>query len=259
MDYLKINKAAWDKRTAIHIKSKMYDVAGFLAGDDHISLTDIELTGLGDVKGKSLLHLQCHFGQDTLSWARLGAKVTGVDLSSAAIEQATTMATQTGLDARFICSDVYSFNEAAQEQFDIVFTSFGTIGWLPDIQQWADVVARSLKPGGTFYIAEFHPFHDIFDGYSYFHKPEADVDEEGTYTENDTGETSTLMTWAHPLSDVVNALLAAGIQINQLNEYPHSPHNCFAGLVEREKGRFYLTHNGQDIPMVYSIKGSKVK
>ena len=258
MDYLKINKAAWDKRTAIHIKSKMYDVAGFLAGDDHISLTDIELTGLGDVKGKSLLHLQCHFGQDTLSWARLGAKVTGVDLSSAAIEQATTMATQTGLDARFIRSDVYSFNEAAQEKFDIVFTSFGTIGWLPDIQQWADVVARSLKTGGTFYIAEFHPFHDIFDGYSYFHKPEADVDEEGTYTENDTGETSTLMTWAHPLSDVVNALLAAGIQINQLNEYPYSPHNCFAGLVEREKGRFYLTHNGQDIPMVYSIKGSKV-
>lgn len=255
MDYLEINKTAWDKRTEIHVNSKMYDVAGFLEGRN--TLTDIELSGLGDVVGKSLLHLQCHFGQDTLSWARLGAKVTGVDLSSTSIEQAQTLTTQAKLDARFICSDVYSFNEAGQEQFDIVFTSFGAISWLPDIQLWADVVARSLKPGGVFYIAEFHPFHDIFDGYSYFYKAEADVDEEGTYTENDTGELSTLMTWSHPPSNVINALIKAGIQITQFSEYPYSPHNCFEGLVEREKGRFYLTHDGQDIPMVYSISGSK--
>ncbi len=257
MDYLKVNKAAWDKRTEIHVTSKMYDVAGFLAGNDHISLTDIELTGLGDVKDKSLLHLQCHFGQDTLSWARLGAKVTGVDFSSAAIEKAKSLAQQAALDARFICSDVYSFNGAAQEQYDIVFTSFGAVGWLPDIHKWADVVTRSLKPGGIFYIAEFHPFHDIFDGYCYFHKPEADVDEEGTYTENDSGEKSTLMTWAHPPSDVINALIQAGLQITRFNEYPYSPHNCFEGLVEREQGRFYLSHNGQDIPMVYSIRACK--
>lgn len=255
MDYLKINKESWNKRTEVHVTSEFYDVEGFLKGNT--SLQEIELTELGPVDGKSLLHLQCHFGLDTLSWARLGANVTGVDLSSTAIEKARSLAVETGQDAEFICSDLYSFGEAYNEQYDIVFTSYGALCWLPDINQWAEVVAKNLKPGGTFYMAEFHPVYDIFAGYSYFHKAEPDVDEEGTYTENDTGEETTNLTWAHPLGDVINALLKVGLQITQLNEYPYSPYNCFENMIEQEQGKFCLQHKGQNIPLVYSLKATK--
>ncbi|MBW8190180.1 class I SAM-dependent methyltransferase [Neiella marina] len=255
MDYLKINKESWNKRTEIHVASKFYDVDRFLQGNT--SLQDIELRELGPVAGKTLLHLQCHFGLDTLSWARLGAKVTGVDLSSTAIDKANLLAKQTALDARFICSDLYSFGENSTEQYDVVFTSYGALCWLPDLAHWANVVARSLKPGGTFYIAEFHPFHDVLSGYSYFHNLTPDIEEEGTYTENDPGDTQTVITWAHPLSEVICALIQAGIQIEQFNEYPYSPYNCFDGMTERETGKFYLKHLEQDIPLVYTITGTK--
>jgi SAM-dependent methyltransferase len=255
MDYLKINQAGWNKRTEVHVKSKFYDVEGFLNGKN--VLNSIELNDLGKVKGKSLLHLQCHFGLDTLSWARLGAKVTGVDLSSTAIAKAQELAEQTSLAAEFICADVYSFGDTCQQQYDIVFTSYGAICWLPDIERWAQTVANSLTPNGTFYMAEFHPFYDIFAGYSYFHNEQPDIEEEGTYTENDVGETTTLATWAHPLGSVVNALLKAGIEITELNEYPYSPYNCFEGMIEREPAKFYLTHKEQNIPLIYTIKGTK--
>jgi len=255
MDYIKINAQSWNKRTEVHVKSKFYDIPGFVEGKN--TLQDIERSDLGDVTGKSLLHLQCHFGLDTLSWARLGAQVTGVDLSSTAIEKAKELSLETGLDSHFICSDIYEFGSTSKEKYDIVFTSYGALCWLPDLDKWAETIAHSLKSGGTFYIAEFHPFYDIFSGYSYFHSPEPDVDEEGTYTENDSGETTTLITWAHPLSDVVNALIQAGIHITELNEYPYSPYNCFEGMTEREKGKYYVTHKDQDIPLVYTIKGIK--
>jgi SAM-dependent methyltransferase len=255
MDYIKTNKESWNKRTEVHVESKFYDVKGFLAGKNVLS--DIELNELGNVQGKSLLHLQCHFGLDTLSWARLGAQVTGVDLSNTAIEKANNIKQEVGLEADFICSDVHSFGETSQKTYDIVFTSYGALCWLPDLDKWAKTVSNSLNKGGTFYIAEFHPFHDILSGYSYFHQSEPDIEDEGTYTENDSGETSTLVTWAHPLSDVVNALINAGITITQFNEYPYSPHNCFENMIEREKGKFTITHEDQDIPLIYSIKGTK--
>ena len=255
MDYIKINKESWDKRTEIHVKSKFYDVDGFLNGNS--SLQDIEVSELGDVAGKSLLHLQCHFGLDTLSWARLGAQVTGVDLSSTAIEQAKELTIKSQLEANFICSDLYTFADNSNQEYDLVFTSYGAICWLPDLTKWAQLVASSLKPGGTFYIAEFHPFYDVLSGYPYFHREQADVEEEGTYTENDTGELTTIMTWAHPLSEVINVLIKAGLNITQMNEYPYSPCNCFEGMEEREPGKFYLEHQGQDVPLVYTIKAVK--
>lgn len=255
MNYKKINKESWNKRTEIHVNSKFYDTEGFLQGKN--VLKEIELDELGDVESKSLLHLQCHFGLDTLSWARLGAEVTGVDLSSTAIDKAQSLAKQADLNARFICSDLYDFGESSKEQYDIVFTSYGVLCWLPDLEKWAELVANKLKPGGTFYMAEFHPFYDLFSGYSYFYSPEPDVEEEGTYTENDHGDTTTLVTWAHPISDVINALLRAGLQITQLNEYPFSPHNCFDDMVEQEEDRFYLKYKEQNIPLVYSVKAIK--
>lgn len=254
--YFEMNRIGWDKRAKAHFESKFYDVEGFLAGGT--SLREIELAELGSVKGKRMLHLQCHFGLDTLSWSRQGAICTGVDISPVAIHKARELAEKTGIDAEFICSDVYGFNRGKAEPYEIVFASYGTICWLPDLDKWAETVASNLVVGGTFYLVEFHPIYDLLSGYSYFTPEAPDVEEEGTYTENGAGTMAKLATWAHPLSSVVNALINVGIKIERLNEFSFSPYNCFEGMVEREPGRFYLSHRGNDVPIVYSLSGRKV-
>jgi len=255
VEHIKINQESWDKRTKIHVSSDFYDVKGFVSGSS--SLTEIELSELGNVSEKKLLHLQCHFGLDTLSWAREGAIVTGVDLSPVAIEKANEIKNQVKLQANFICSDVYEFGKGVQPNFDIAFTSYGTICWLPHLDNWAKTIANSIKPNGIFYMADFHPIHDLVSGYSYFHSSTPNIEQEGTYTENCDGKKSTLITWAHPISEILNSLIKAGIKIDHLNEYPFSPYNCFDGLEEREKGRFYLAKSGNDVPLIYTIKGTK--
>ena len=213
---------------------------------------------VGDVKGKSLLHLQCHFGQDTLSWARLGANVTGVDLSSASIEKAQQLAQDICVNAQFISDDIYSFGESNQQQFDIVYTSYGVLCWLPDLDRWAKIVAKSLKVGGQFNIVEFHSFNDLLSGFSYFPTNTPDIEEEGTYTENCSGEKSTTVTWAHPLSEVVQALINAGLTIKEFREYPYSPYDCFGDL-EFVKGKGYqMLIKGQQVPILYSIKAQNL-
>lgn len=255
-DYFEMNRRGWDRRTTAHIASRFYDVDGFIAGKT--SLREIELAELTNVAGKRLLHLQCHFGLDTLSWARQGAICTGVDISPVAIESARELAGRCRLEAQFVCSDVYSYTRSRPEPFDIVFASYGAVCWLPDLGRWADIVASNLKAGGTFYIVEFHPIYDLLAGYSYFTRDEPDVQHEATYTENGAEVVAELATWAHPLSSVINALVGVGIQIERLNEFPFSPYNCFPAMVEREPGRFHLSHRGNDIPLVYSITGRKV-
>jgi 2-polyprenyl-3-methyl-5-hydroxy-6-metoxy-1,4-benzoquinol methylase len=157
---LKTNLAKWNALVPVHARSQMYDVAGFKAGRS--SLHELELGEVGDVRGKSLLHLQCHFGLDTMSWARLGAAVAGLDFSGEAIKLARSLSNELKIPARFICADVYDAESAAGEQFDVVFTSYGAITWLPDMRRWAQIIAQSLKPGGFFYIADLHPFASIF-------------------------------------------------------------------------------------------------
>ena len=158
---LETNRNNWNERTPVHAASDFYDLEGFKAG--HITLTDIERREVGDVSGKTLLHLQCHFGQDTMSWSRLGAIATGVDFSDAAIELAQSLNDDLGLTARFIHSNIYDLPDALDERFDIVFTSYGVLNWLPDLDRWAKVIYKFLKPSGTFYIIEFHPFADVFE------------------------------------------------------------------------------------------------
>lgn len=256
IDYFEMNRMGWDHRAKAHFGSAFYDVNGFLAGKT--SLREIELNELGEVAGRNLLHLQCHFGLDTLSWTRMGASCTGVDISPVAIEQAKGLAQKTGLDARFVCSDIYGFQRGAGDPYDIVFTSYGAVCWLPDLRRWADVVSSNLAMGGMFYMVEFHPIYDLLAGYSYFTTEVPDVEEKDTYTENGADAVAELATWAHPLSNVVNALVSHGIQIERLNEFPFSPYNCFDGMEEREPGRFYLGHRGHDVPIVYSLMGRKV-
>ncbi|WOT05189.1 class I SAM-dependent methyltransferase [Shewanella youngdeokensis] len=265
MDYLLINQQGWNRRVQTHVTSDFYDVAGFLQGNS--SLQEIELAAL-NVAGKSMLHLQCHFGLDTLSWARLGAKVTGVDLSTVAIEQAKSLAAQAQLDAEFVCTDVYTVPQRVAGQFDIVFTSYGAIVWLPDLNKWAQTIASKLKAGGQFYMVEFHPAQAVFDGYSYFHQHEPDIEDEPTYTENAGSKTDTFVSWPHSLADVINALITANIEIASFNEYPFSPYNCFAGLsqetaevelmgVSTECERYYVEQQGQRLPLTYAISGIK--
>ena len=254
--YFEMNRVGWDRRAAVHVESQFYDVDGFMAGAS--SLREIELSELQDVAGKKLLHLQCHFGLDTLSWVREGAICTGVDISPVAIKKAQELAEQASLSAQFVCSDVYGFDASSNDPFDIVFTSYGAVCWLPDLNRWAEVVASNLALGGRFYIVEFHPIYDLLAGFSYFTRPEPDIDEEGTYTENGANAVAELATWAHPLSSVVNALVGVGIKIERVSEFPYSPYNCFEGMVERDPGRFYLGHKGNDVPIVYSISGRKI-
>jgi SAM-dependent methyltransferase len=154
-DYIQKNKVAWDEKTIHHYGSEFYDVPGFLQGKN--SLNEIELSLLGNVAGKSILHLQCHFGQDTISLGRMGAKVTGTDLSENAIAKARELSTLANIPATFICCNIYDLPKYLTGQFDIVFSSYGTIMWLPDLEKWAGLIAQYLKPGGQFIFAEFHP------------------------------------------------------------------------------------------------------
>ena len=257
MSHLKTNRESWNQRVETHFNSKFYDVPGFLAGNT--SLNDIELNSLTDVAGKTLLHLQCHFGLDSLSWARLGANVTGVDISDVAITKANDLQTKTGLNAKFVAADVYQFGLINQQQFDVVFTSYGAICWLPDLTQWAQVVASSLNTGGSFFMAEFHPVMDLISGYSYFHNPDPDLSMEDTYTENADGSQHEFAVWSHPISDVLNALIEAGMQIEACHEYDYSPYNCFPNMQESHPGQFSILHEGQKVPVVYAVKATKAK
>ncbi len=255
MDYIELNKKAWDERTSVHFESKMYDVDGFLKGGS--SLKEIELSEVGDVSGKSLLHLQCHFGLDTLSWARKGAKVTGVDFSPRAIKKAEELKAKAGIEGDFICSDIYQYEHTASPRYDIVFASYGALNWLPDLDAWGRIVSKSLMNGGHLHLIEFHPAYDLHEGYSYFSQTKPDLEEEGTYTENCSGETALMATWPHPISEVVNALTTNGIAIDHLNEFPFSPYDCFDDVEEREAGRYYVKESRHPIPLLYSIKGTK--
>lgn len=262
MHYLDVNKNTWNAKTPIHIASAFYDMEGFLQGKT--SLKSIELVQLGEVKGKKMLHLQCHFGQDSLSWTRMGAKVTGLDFSEVAIEYAQKLNEELGLDAKFVCSDVYEAANVLTEKYDIVYTSYGVLGWLPDMQKWAKVVANCLATGGELHLVEFHPVVWMFDNdityiqYSYFNREVIIEEEEATYADKDASLTSTSVTWNHPLSDVVNALISAGLRIEILQEYDFSPYNCFPNTVPAPEGNFYLKDKERKMPLVYSIKAKKM-
>lgn len=261
-EYLKVNKETWNNKVDIHYESAFYDNDSFNKGRN--SLKDIELELLGDVTGKSILHLQCHFGQDTISLSRLGAKATGVDFSEMAIDKAISLANTNKVDTRFILSDVYSLPLVLEEKYDVVFTSYGTIGWLPDLQKWASVVSHFLKPGGIFVFAEFHPLIWMFDNdfthveYNYFIDEAIVEHEEGTYADRSKNSRFTTMTWNHSISSVFSALTEKGINVNVLKEFNYSPYNCFSHTEEFSPGKYRIKKFGNKVPMVYAMRGIKL-
>ncbi len=246
----------------------MYDVESFKAGK--ITLTDIEIDEIGSVEGKSLLHLQCHFGLDTMSWARLGARVTGVDLSDASIQLATELNDELGLGARFVRSNVYELSEVLDEQFDIVYTAIGALCWLPDLDAWGHLIAQFLKPGGTFYMLDEHPSGRIFapvqtaDGgwdieprYPYFHDPAGTLEEGERSTYAGAGTVNTpVYEWQHSMSEIVNALIGAGLKLEFIREYPFSFFQALPQMRRREDGWWALDEYDGNIPFMLSIRAT---
>ncbi len=261
-EYFKTNKATWNSKVKVHAESAMYNMAAFKRGET--SLKAYELEALPNVKGKSLLHLQCHFGQDTLSWSRLGAKCVGVDLSDEGVKLAAELNNELQLDAKFICCNVLDTSKFIKDTFDIVFTSYGVIGWLPDLKPWGKMIAERLKKGGVFFMAEFHPIvwmHDYKSGkaemtYGYMQNEVIYEEYEGTYANQESNIISKEYGWNHGLGEVVSALTEAGLHIDYLKEFDESPYNVLPNLVETETGMFVT--KDKLYPLIFTLKATKL-
>jgi SAM-dependent methyltransferase len=260
-DYYEINRRTWNLKTPVHLHSKFYDVPAFKLGQS--SLQEIELQEVGNVEGKSLIHLQCHFGLDTLSWARLGADVTGVDISDESIGTAQALAEELKIKARFVRANVYDIPTVINDRFDIVFTSYGALNWLDDLNKWAEIVSSLLKPGGAFHIVEFHPFaftlgdkFNIEDSYFNNVGP-VESTASNTYTGGHTDIPHQNIEWNHSLGEVINALINNGLTIKYLNEFPYQVYDCFPHMKEIEPGKWVFNDVGKLIPYMYSLKAVK--
>ena len=265
-EYIDNNRRLWDGMVPFHVASDFYDLASFKAGRS--SLLRVELEEIGPVAGKRLLHLQCHFGMDTLSWARLGAEVTGVDFSAPAIAKAVEMATELGIPARFVESDVYRLPEVLSGEFDVVFASYGVICWLPDFPRWAGIAASYVKPGGFLYLIDAHPFMTTLDSEG----PErplrvvAPYDSKGTPTAYEAGGTYAVpdadlphkrsLEFNHPMGQIVTSLIDAGLRIEFLHEFPFAAWQQFPEAVKHDDG-YYQMPDENSVPLMFSVRASR--
>lgn len=268
-DYTAANRDVWNAWTARDLASDHHqNVARFQAGQS--TLRSIEREELGDVAGKTLLHLQCNMGCDTLSWARLGASVTGMDLSDAAITRARALAAETGLPARFVCSDLYDLPAHLDDQFDIVFTSYGALCWLSDLSRWAEIVARYVRPGGICYIVDMHPFTLTLQttqpdadptsrtfrvSAPYFHTPTPLA--EDVHLAGPGSSSATLYGWTYSLGEVLTALIAAGLRPAYLHEFPYAHYQRFPSLVRDAAGWWRWPDSDTTLPLLFSIKAHR--
>ncbi|MCQ6563816.1 class I SAM-dependent methyltransferase [Paenibacillus mendelii] len=262
----KINRLRWNEATSIHEKSDFYDVEGFKAGKS--TLKSIELVELGDLEGKSILHLQCHFGLDSLSLARMGAKVTGVDLSDEAIELAKKLSNETGVHADFICADILQLPDVLDRQYDIVYTSYGVLCWISDLNLWGSIIAKYLKPEGIFFMVEGHPIGNILEyntitqkfevEYNYFFTDPILCRSNTTY-----GDRSVLMEneefyqWDHSVGEILNSLIKNGLYILKFDEYPYSAYEKFEGKMIYENDGWWKIKDEVKIPLLFSVKATK--
>jgi len=267
---LRGNRDLWDAWTKAHVDSAFYDVASFRTGARPIRLPDEDRDEVGDVQGRTLLHLQCHFGLDTISWARLGATVTGVDFSPESVAAARTLAAEVGLPATFIESDVYGLPDVLGGQFDIVYTSGGVLEWLPDIARWGRVAAGFVRPGGFLYVSDVHPVAQVFEfegvepgelrlAYPYWtHAEPIQSEVHGSYADP-SAPTAGLVSsgWDHSLGEIVTAVADAGLRLEFLHEFDFVRWKMDY-LVEGEDGCYRLppgTPGG--LPLYFSLKASK--
>jgi SAM-dependent methyltransferase len=266
-EHLLTNQRWWDEVTPVHAASVIYDVEGFKAGKT--SLLPVELAEVGEVRGKTLLHLQCHFGMDSLSWAREGATVTGIDFSAAAIEQAGALAAACVIEARFIETDLYALPKVLDGQFDVVFTSYGVLTWLHDVREWARIAASYVKPGGVFYIVEQHPLlsavadeatvEDFRLSGHYFERSEPDRwEDDHDYADPDYRiKSHVTFEWSHSLGENVTALIDAGLQIEFLHEHPFCAWARLPSMTKGDDGYYRLPGDDDRFPFVFSLRARK--
>lgn len=264
-----LNRLNWDERVDAHFESPMYQAHVQALANGGTCLDQVHIDQLGDVRGKSLLHLQCHMGMETLSWARLGAEVTGLDFSQPAIDRANSMAKQYELPARFVCADLYDTPSTIAETFDIVFVSVGAICWLADIVGWAQTVAKMLKPGGRLYMNEVHPFTETLDDhptepklvvtYPYFSDEGLEYEADGSYADMGAHfEHTRAVNWSHPIGAVINALIAAGMTIRSLDESATCVWPRYRMMEEVNPNQFELPGALRDaLPMMYTLQAQK--
>ncbi len=261
---LALNRRWWEERAPLHVSGDFYDIDRFLDGTN--TLLPWETEELPDVSGRSLVHLQCHFGLDTLSWARLGAQVTGLDFSKNATAAACDIADRAGIDARFVAADVYDAISALGATYDIVYTGHGALNWLPDLDRWASIVSELLNPGGELYLAEFHPGIDVMS------LTELEVDTDffdlaaglrfddaaGSYAtaKTDTANNS-VMEWTHGLGRVVTALASTELRIERLVEHDAIAYPRFPFLERGADGAYRMPAGKPRIPLSYSLKARK--
>ena len=258
-DWRDLNRAMWDERVPIHVASDFYDVDGFVAGRS--TLRDFERDELTGVDGRTLVHLQCHFGLDTLSWARVGARVTGLDFSAPAVDAARDLAARAGIEADFVAADVYDAPDAlGGRRFDVVYTGLGALNWLPDLERWAHVIRALLKPQGRLYLVEFHPFagtladEELTVAYPYFHDEPLAFEDPGTYADMSAPTTNNRsLEWNHGLAEVVTAILGAGLQIELLHEHGHTLFQRWPFLERRDDGTYHLPDDRPSLPLMYSL------
>lgn len=258
-DRLRDNLAWWEERVPLHVASEYYDVPGFLSGAS--TLRDFERAELADLSGARLVHPQCHLGLDTLSLARLGAEVTGLDFSPRAIAAARELARRADLPAEFVCADVHDASAAlGGRRFDLVYTGLGALNWLPDVARWAEVMASLLRPGGRLYLAEFHPVtwvfsdHDLTLEHPYFGAETVFEDGDGSYADLAAATVhNRTVEWNHGLGAVVSSLVDAGLRIAFLHEHAYTLHARWPFLVRRGDGTYALPPGMPSLPLMYSL------
>lgn len=276
-DRLEANRRNWNERTPVHAASSFYDVPGFKAGRN--TLHSIERREVGDVTGKTLLHLQCHFGMDTMSWTRLGAKATGVDFSEEAIALADSLRDELELTTRFVRANVYDLPDLLEERFDIVYSAMGVLCWLPDLAAWAQVVARFVKPGGFFYLFDTHPFlytletaggsdgvasgmaggiEDLRIGYPYFPDPQGLFFEGGepSYAGTEIIE-SGAYEWSHSVAEILGAVAGAGLRLEFFHEFPVNCYQAFPGMKQDADGWWRFPAFGERLPQTFSLRARR--
>jgi SAM-dependent methyltransferase len=261
-----INRRKWDESVPLHVASRSYDVPAFRSG--RTTLERVEIAEMGSVRGRTLLHLQCHFGLDTLSWARRGARVTGVDYSLPAVRAARRLAREVEIPARFLHSNVYDLPGRLDEEFDIVYTGKGAICWMPDLTRWARIVADRVRPGGRFYLLDDHPIADTCPNDAsathlelrpdYFRRrPFRDVTD-GTYAAREVRMRYRVSySWVHPVGTVLTALARAGLTITSVHEFPFSYWYKFPFMRRGRDGYWHLTSQEGALPLMWSIQARK--
>jgi SAM-dependent methyltransferase len=270
--YLSVNRASWDERAPAHAASADYAVNRFIEDPDFIShVVAFDVPRLGDIQGLRGVHLQCHIGTDTISLARLGARMTGLDLSPASLEQARLLSDRAGPRVEFVEAEVYdALAVLGGEAFDLVFTGVGALCWLPSVRRWANVVAALLAPGGRLFLREGHPMLWTLDDerrdgllvaeYAYFEREQPDIfDEPGTYVQTDATFTHNLThTWNHGLGELVTALLDAGLELTMLTEHDSVPWDALPGqMTKDELGEWRLTDRPWRLPHSYTLQAVK--